>query len=55
LLHLDGKTGAIDDLASRTSRAPAGANDVLALNDTRVVGGRGRKDTGGEWRCWSSA
>jgi len=50
LLHLDGKTGAIEDLRFPDIVRLAGANDVLVLNDTRVVKARlhGRKDTGGE-------
>lgn len=50
LLHLDGKTGAIEDLRFPEIVRLAGANDVLVLNDTRVVKARlhGRKDTGGE-------
>ena len=50
LLHLDGKTGAIEDLRFPDIVRLAGPNDVLVLNDTRVVKARlhGRKDTGGE-------
>jgi S-adenosylmethionine:tRNA ribosyltransferase-isomerase len=50
LLHLDGKTGAIEDLRFPDIVRLAGANDLLVLNDTRVVKARlhGRKDTGGE-------
>jgi S-adenosylmethionine:tRNA ribosyltransferase-isomerase len=50
LLHLDGKTGALEDLRFTDVARHIGADDVLVLNDTRVVKARlrGRKDTGGE-------
>jgi len=50
LLHLDGRTGAVEDLRFPAMAQLIGANDVLVLNDTRVVKARlhGRKDTGGE-------
>ena len=50
LLHLDGKTGATEDLRFPDFVRLAGPNDVLVLNDTRVMKARlhGRKDTGGE-------
>ena len=50
LLHLDGRTGAMEDLRFPDIVRLVGANDVLVLNDTRVVKARlhGRKDTGGE-------
>jgi S-adenosylmethionine:tRNA ribosyltransferase-isomerase len=50
LLRLDGRTGTIEDLRFPDIVRLIGANDVLVLNDTRVVKARlhGRKDTGGE-------
>ena len=50
LLHLDGKSGALDDLRFTDIAKLIGANDLLVLNDTRVVKARlhGRKDSGGE-------
>ena len=50
LLHLDGGSGAMEDLRFTDIARLVGANDVLVLNDTRVVKARlhGRKDTGGE-------
>ena len=50
LLHLDGRTGAIDDLAFADIVALLEPGDVLVLNDTRVIKARlrGRKDSGGE-------
>ncbi len=50
LLHLDGKTGAMDDLRFPDILRLVAPNDVLVVNDTRVVRARlhGRKDSGGE-------
>jgi S-adenosylmethionine:tRNA ribosyltransferase-isomerase len=50
LLHLDGKTGALEDLAFRDLVRLVDPRDVLVLNDTRVIKARlhGRKDSGGE-------
>jgi S-adenosylmethionine:tRNA ribosyltransferase-isomerase len=50
LLHLDGVSGAIEDLRFADIVALVGAGDVLVVNDTRVIKARlrGRKDTGGE-------
>jgi S-adenosylmethionine:tRNA ribosyltransferase-isomerase len=49
LLHLDAKTGAIADRAFADFPALVGAEDVVVLNDTRVVKARlfGRKPSGG--------
>jgi S-adenosylmethionine:tRNA ribosyltransferase-isomerase len=49
LLHLDGATGALRDLAFTDFPTLIGARDVLVLNDTRVIKARlvGRKSTGG--------
>jgi S-adenosylmethionine:tRNA ribosyltransferase-isomerase len=49
LLHLDGRTGAIADLAFRDIVGLFAPSDVLVVNDTRVIKARlaGRKDTGG--------
>jgi S-adenosylmethionine:tRNA ribosyltransferase-isomerase len=50
LLHVDGRTGALEDLQFRDIAALLHAGDVLVVNDTRVIKARlhGRKDTGGE-------
>jgi S-adenosylmethionine:tRNA ribosyltransferase-isomerase len=50
LLHLDGRSGAIEDLRFPDIARLIEPNDVLVLNDTRVVKARlrGRKDSGGE-------
>ena len=50
LLHVDGRTGALEDLQFRDIAALLRAGDVLVVNDTRVIKARlhGRKDTGGE-------
>ena len=50
LLHLDGTTGHLEDLAFRDIVRLIGPNDVLVVNDTRVIKARlrGRKDSGGE-------
>src|SRR5260221_11309716 len=49
LLHLDGATGALKDLAFADLPALVDARDTLVLNDTRVIKARlfGRKSTGG--------
>ncbi len=50
LLHVDGRTGALEDLQFRDIASLLHAGDVLVVNDTRVIKARlhGRKDTGGE-------
>ena len=50
LLHLDGPSGSLEDLAFRDFGSLVGPNDVLVFNDTKVIKARlrGRKDTGGE-------
>jgi S-adenosylmethionine:tRNA ribosyltransferase-isomerase len=50
LLHLDGRTGALEDLRFPDIARLLAPGDVLVLNDTRVVKARlrGRKDTGGD-------
>ena len=50
LLHLDGRTGALEDLRFTDIVRLVGADDVLVVNDTRVIKARlhGHKDTGGE-------
>jgi S-adenosylmethionine:tRNA ribosyltransferase-isomerase len=50
LMHVDGVTGAVEDLAFPDIVRLLGANDLLVLNDTRVIKARlrGRKDSGGE-------
>ena len=49
LLHVDGRSGAMRDLAFRDIVPLVGANDVVVVNDTRVVKARlrGTKDSGG--------
>ena len=49
LLHLDGASGAIEDLAFADLPRLVGPRDVIVLNDTRVIKARlfGRKSTGG--------
>ena len=49
LLHLDGASGALRDLAFTDLPALVDARDTLVLNDTRVIKARlfGRKSTGG--------
>jgi len=49
LLHLDGASGALRDLAFADLPALVDARDVLVLNDTRVIKARlhGHKSTGG--------
>jgi len=50
LLHLDGRSGAIEDLAFRDIVRLIAPGDLLVVNDTRVIKARlrGRKDSGGE-------
>ena len=50
LLHLDGASGAIEDLRFSDIASLIHPGDVLVVNDTRVIKARlrGRKDTGGE-------
>jgi S-adenosylmethionine:tRNA ribosyltransferase-isomerase len=50
LLHLDGRSGALQDLRFGDIVRMVGAHDVLVVNDTRVIKARlrGRKDSGGE-------
>ena len=50
LLHVDGASGAIEDLRFTDILRLLDARDVLVVNDTRVIKARlhGRKDTGGE-------
>jgi len=50
LLHLEGATGALQDLMFADFPALVGERDVLVLNDTRVVKARlaGRKASGGQ-------
>jgi S-adenosylmethionine:tRNA ribosyltransferase-isomerase len=50
LLRLDGRSGAIEDLRFPDIARLVEPNDILVVNDTRVVKARlhGRKDTGGE-------
>jgi S-adenosylmethionine:tRNA ribosyltransferase-isomerase len=49
LLHLDGRTGALEDLLFTDLPRLMGPRDVLVLNDTRVIKARltGRKSSGG--------
>jgi S-adenosylmethionine:tRNA ribosyltransferase-isomerase len=49
LLHLDGRTGALEDLLFADLPRLLGPCDVLVLNDTRVIKARltGRKSSGG--------
>jgi len=50
LLHLDGRSGSLEDLAFRDLAGLIGPDDILVFNDTKVIKARlrGRKDTGGE-------
>ncbi|HUL97678.1 MAG TPA: tRNA preQ1(34) S-adenosylmethionine ribosyltransferase-isomerase QueA [Usitatibacter sp.] len=50
LLHLDGRTGAIEDLRFTEIVGLIAPGDLLVVNDTRVIKARlhGRKDSGGE-------
>jgi len=50
LLHVDGPSGTTVDRRFRDIVGLVGANDLLVVNDTRVIKARlhGRKDTGGE-------
>src|SRR2546426_9251367 len=49
LLHLDARSGEIEDLAFAELPAQVGEGDTVVLNDTRVIKARlpGRKRTGG--------
>ena len=49
VLHLDGRTGALEDLLFTDLPRMLGPCDVLVLNDTRVIKARltGRKSSGG--------
>ncbi len=49
LLHLDGRTGALQDLAFADLRGLVDARDTMVLNDTRVIKARltGSKESGG--------
>src|SRR5206468_10014539 len=49
LLHLDARSGEIEDLAFAELPAQVGGGDTVVLNDTRVIKARlpGRKRTGG--------
>jgi S-adenosylmethionine:tRNA ribosyltransferase-isomerase len=50
LLHVDGRTGALEDLAFRDLPGLIGKDDLVVFNDTKVIKARlrGRKDSGGE-------
>ncbi len=50
LLHLDGRTGAVEDLLFPDIVGLLAPNDLLVVNDTRVIKARlhGHKDSGGE-------
>jgi len=50
LLHLDGRSGRMEDRAFRDFVSLVDAKDVVVFNDTRVIKARlrGRKDSGGE-------
>jgi S-adenosylmethionine:tRNA ribosyltransferase-isomerase len=50
LLHVDGRSGAIEDRVFAEIEALLAPDDLLVVNDTRVIKARlrGRKDTGGE-------
>lgn len=50
LLHLDGRTGTLEDRAFGDLAGLIGAHDLVVFNDTKVIKARlrGRKDTGGE-------
>src|SRR2546430_17501680 len=49
LLHLDARSGEVEDLAFAELPAQVGGGDTVVLNDTRVIKARlpGRKRTGG--------
>jgi len=49
LMHVDGNTGVLEDLAFRDIVALLAPGDLLVMNDTRVIKARlrGRKDSGG--------
>ncbi|MGH9577332.1 MAG: tRNA preQ1(34) S-adenosylmethionine ribosyltransferase-isomerase QueA [Terriglobales bacterium] len=50
LLHLDGRSGALADLVFRDIVGLLGTDDLLVVNDTKVIKARlhGHKDSGGE-------
>ena len=50
LLHLDGRTGALEDRRFRDLVSLLRSDDLLVFNDTKVIKARlrGRKATGGE-------
>ena len=50
LLHVEGRTGALEDLHFRDIAGRLAPGDLLVVNDTRVIKARlhGRKDSGGE-------
>ena len=50
LMHVDGRSGAIGDLRFPDIERLIGPDDLLVVNDTRVIKARlhGRKDSGGE-------
>jgi len=50
LMHVDGRSGAIEDLRFPDIERLLGPHDLLVVNDTRVIKARlhGRKDSGGE-------
>jgi S-adenosylmethionine:tRNA ribosyltransferase-isomerase len=50
LLHLDGRTGALQDLAFSNIAQLVSPDDLIVLNDTRVIKARlmGRKSSGGK-------
>ncbi|HST01908.1 MAG TPA: tRNA preQ1(34) S-adenosylmethionine ribosyltransferase-isomerase QueA [Usitatibacter sp.] len=50
LMHVDGSSGAIEDLRFPDIERLIGPGDLLVVNDTRVIKARlhGRKDSGGE-------
>src|SRR3990172_11019246 len=50
MLHLDGKTGAFEDLMFAQLPSLVRPNDLVVLNDTRVIKARlfGHKSTGGK-------
>ena len=49
LLHLDGASGAIEDLRFAELARQVGPRDLIVLNDTKVIKARlfGHKQTGG--------
>ncbi|HEY2629728.1 MAG TPA: S-adenosylmethionine:tRNA ribosyltransferase-isomerase, partial [Usitatibacter sp.] len=50
LLHVDGRSGALEDLQFPDIVSLLQPNDLLVVNDTRVIKARlhGQKDSGGE-------